>query len=157
MQKNKLTSLKGFENLTELIELNLAENQINSLEGIHDCDKLKKLNLAQNQIEKFDCIPYLPALEELNLTQCPIKDLKEIKLLGSFYNLNNLNLSETPLAEEAGDNLKKEVLIILDNLKFKMFNGEEVTEDEIQEAKDEKKARWEAAEEARLAAEEEAR
>jgi hypothetical protein len=75
----------------------------------------------------------------------------------TLKNLNNINLTETPLAEEKGDDLKKEVLIILDGLKFKMFNGEEITDEEIEEAKQEKKDRIQAAEEARLAAEEEAR
>jgi len=67
-----------------------------------------------------------------------------------------LNLTETPLAEEKGDDLKKEVLIILDGLNFKMFNGEEVTADDIADAKNEKAERIKAAEEARKAAEEEA-
>jgi hypothetical protein len=71
--------------------------------------------------------------------------------------LKNINLSETPLAEEKGDDLKKEVLILLDGIVLTMFNGEEVTEDDITDAKAEKAERIKAAEEARLAAEEEAK
>lgn len=70
-----------------------------------------------------------------------------------FKKLRSINLSETPLAEEKGDALKKEILIILDGLGIRMINGEEVTDEEIEEAKEEKKA----AEEARIAAEKEAR
>ena len=58
-----------------------------------------------------------------------------------YKKLNNLNLTETPLSEEKGDDLKKEVLIILDGLNFKMFNGEEVLQEEIDDAKQEKKDR----------------
>ena len=83
--------------------------------------------------------------------------MNEIGKLIKWKKLNNINLTETPLSEEKGDDLKKEVLIILDGLNFKMFNGEEVLEEEIQEAKAEKEERIKAAEEARLAAEEEAR
>ena len=68
-----------------------------------------------------------------------------------------MNLLETPLAEEKGDDLKKEVLILLDGLNIKKLNDEEVTADEIKDAKDEKAQRIKDAEEARLAAEEEAR
>lgn len=64
---------------------------------------------------------------------------------------------ETPLAEEKGDDLKKEVLILLDGLEIKKFNEEEVTSEEIADAKAEKSQRIKDAEEARLAAEEEAR
>jgi Leucine-rich repeat (LRR) protein len=115
------------------------------------------LNLEKNKIEEFDVVPNLPGLKELNLTQCPISKLEEISKLISLKNLENLNLTETPLAEEKGEELKKEVLICLDGLNIKMFNGEEVTPEEIADAKNEKAERIKAAEEARLAAEEEAR
>ena len=60
--------------------------------------------------------------------------MEEIGKLITFKKLTNLNLTETPLSEEKGDDLKKEVLILLDGLKFTMFNGEEITEEEIEEA-----------------------
>lgn len=60
---------------------------------------------------------------------------------------------ETPLAEEKGDDLKKEVLILLDGLNIKKFNDEEVTAEEITDAKAEKAQRIKDAEEARLAEE----
>ena len=49
-----------------------------------------------------------------------------------------MNLLETPLAEEKGDDLKKEVLILLDGLSIKKINDEEVTADDITDAKAEK-------------------
>jgi Leucine-rich repeat (LRR) protein len=157
MQKNKLVSLAGFNNLKNLTSLDLAENQIETLNGISGCDKLRSLNLTLNKIEKFTDVPSLPGLESLDLTQCPITDLAEIGHLMAFKNLNSLNLTETPLSEEKGDDLKKEVLILLDGLNITAFNGEEVTEDELEEAKQEKKDRIQAAEEARLEAEREAK
>ena len=115
------------------------------------------MNLEKNKIAEFDEVPKLPSLQELNLSFCPITKLEEIAKLISFKKLENLNLSETPLAEEKGEDLKKEVLIQLDGLAMKIFNGEEVTAEEIADAKNEKAERIKAAEEARLAAEEEAR
>lgn len=38
---------------------------------------------------------------------------------------------ETPIAEEKGDDLKREVLILLDGLKMTSFNGEEVTDEDL--------------------------
>ena len=90
------------------------------------------------------------------MTGCPIAKIDEIGKLITLKKLNSLNLTETPLAEEKGDDLKKEVLILLDGLNFKSFNGEEVTPEDIADAKAEKAERIKAAEEARKAAEEEA-
>lgn len=87
--------------------------------------------------------------------------MSEIGKLVTLKKLNSINLAETPLAEEKGDDLKKEVLIILDGLDIKTFNGEEVTAEETADAKETKaqriKEEEEAREAARLAAEEEAK
>ena len=63
-----------------------------------------------------------------------------------------------PFADDKGDDFKKEVLIALDQLKIKTVNEDEVTEEDIQAAKEEKEERIRAAKEAeeeaaRLAAE----
>lgn len=58
-------------------------------------------------------------------------------------------MTETPLSEEKGEDLKKEVLILLDGLNITVFNGEEISAEEIQDAKAEKADRIKAAEEAR--------
>lgn len=155
--KNQLTSLQGFHNLKTLENLNLSENQITTMAGIKNCNSLKSLNLSNNKIEAFEEVPVLPSLEAINLSFNPITKLEEIGKLIIYRNLKDINLSDTPLAEEKGDDLKKEVLILLDGLLINMYNGEEVTEEELQDAKAEKQERIKAAEEARLAAEEEAR
>ena len=126
-----MTSLTGFTCLDQLEDLNLSENLINTMEGIEKCPKLKKLNLSNNKFEQFENIPDLPALEELNLSLCPISKLDSLGNFIKFKSLKNLNLSETPIAEEKGDDLKKEVLIMLDGLKMTTFNGEEVTEEDL--------------------------
>lgn len=72
-------------------------------------------------------------------------------------NLENLQINETPFTEEIGDDLKKEFLIMLDGLqKLKMINEDEVTPEDLEDAKTEKAERIKAAEEAKKEAEEEA-
>jgi len=68
---------------------------------------------------------------------------------------------ENPLVAEKGDDFRREVLISLDMLTFADINGEEVTDEDVQGAKEEKVERARAAKEAeeeaaRLAAEKEA-
>ena len=75
--------------------------------------------------------------------------MEEIGKLITLRSLKSINLTETPLSEEKGEDLKKEVLIILDGLNITTFNGEEVSAEEIQDAKTEKAERIKAAEEAR--------
>lgn len=142
--------------MKSLRELHLNENQITSLKGICGCNELKILNLNQNKIEVFDEVPHLPALEDISMTHCPITAIAEVGKLIKYKKLKSLNLAETPLAEEQGEGLKKEVLILLDGLNLATFNGEEVTKEEIDEAKEEKKSRIAAAEEERKRLEEEA-
>lgn len=53
MHCNDLTSLKGIEKLTNLIELNLSSNNIMSMAGIEPLYKLTYLNLSCNKIQKI--------------------------------------------------------------------------------------------------------
>ena len=64
--------------------------------------------------------------------------LKELKQMGT---------QNTPLAEEIGDDMRKEILVLFHEFKLERLNKEEVTEDEIADAKEENKNRIIAAEE----------
>lgn len=157
LNQNKMKDLTGITNLICLETLNLNNNELTSLSGISGCNALKVLNLNQNKLEGFDVVPDLPGLEEISMTHCPIANIKELGKLIKYTKLRTLNVSETPLAEEAGEGLKKEVLILLDGLHITMFNGEEVTKEEIDDAKETIAERIKAAEEERKAREEEAK
>lgn len=135
--------------------LSINENEVASLNGIEHCPKLTKLSLEKNKLEKIDTVPKLPCLEELNLGANLIPNMEEVAKLNSLKSLKSLNLAENPVAEEKGDDLKKETLIVLD-FRLKTFNGEEVTADDITEAKTLKEERIEA-EKQRIAEEEAAR
>lgn len=81
--------------------------------------------------------------------------MDEVKKLGTLKNLQVLSLAGCPIAEEKGDDFKKEVLILLmDELtNLKSINESAVTPEDIQEVVTERENRIKEAEEARLAAE----
>jgi len=74
---------------------------------------LKKLDLNTNKMNDMSNLPNLPSLEEIDLSNNTIADDKCLPHFASFKNLNTLILSGCPYAEEKGDGLKGEVLVIL--------------------------------------------
>ena len=101
---------------------------------------LKKLDVSKNQIVELDDMPELLALEWLSLDENQIEKLDQLPKLRGLSCLSTLNLTANPLSDEKGDDIKKEVLIALDNLMIKFVNGEEgeVTQDDRDDAKAEK-------------------
>lgn len=104
---------------------------------------LKKLNLTGSKLENLNDFPHFPCLEELVLDGNSIATIEELPKLGHLASLKKLSMQGTPLAEEKGDDLKKEVLIaLMDKLKFlKEINGEGYDEELLKEAKETKEAR----------------
>lgn len=129
----------------------MSENEnLTSLSGISNCPNLTRIIAKSNpKFESIDQIPDLPGLEELDLSGCPLSKLEDIEKLKTLPSLVQLNLAETPLAEEKGDDLKKEILILLDELNLEKINGDDITAEEREEAMNEKKERIKAAEEAK--------
>ena len=147
--------------MPKLLELNLSGNALTSLKDLLGLGALKKLDASKNKLETLADFPILPELEFFDAGENLIeKDgEKELENLKECSALKQLNMAGNPWVDEKGDDFKKEVLIALDNLKIKQVNDmDEVTEEEVAEAKTEKqereKARLEAEEEARRAAEE---
>lgn len=147
--------------MPRLLELNLNGNRLITIKELKGLDSLKKLDVGKNKLETLADFPSLPALESFDASENLIeKDgEKELENLSKCSALKTLLMAGNPWVDEKGDDFKKEVLIALDNLSIKQVNDmEEVTEEEIQEAKTEKqeriKAKLEAEEEARRAAEE---
>ena len=121
---NKLTTTKGLGHMPRLIELNLAENLITSLEGLVDLPALKRLTLRQNEIAELPALE-LPALEFLDLSTNKIEKLDEVKKLKPLR-ITDFNMTENPVADEAGDGFKQEVLILWDFRKVTKINDEEL-------------------------------
>ena len=113
LKKNKLVNCDGLKNLKMLRELYLNENKISDISGLADLPMLKKLDLNTNKMNAMANLPNLPSLEELDLSNNLIADDKCLPYFGLFKNLKTLILTGCPYAEEKGDGLKGEVLVIL--------------------------------------------
>jgi Leucine-rich repeat (LRR) protein len=82
--------------------------------------------LNGNKLEKLDHMPVLECLQELFLDGNQIASLAEISKLSGLKTLEHLSMGGNPIAEEKGEEFKKEVLILLyEHLpNLKKINGE---------------------------------
>jgi Leucine-rich repeat (LRR) protein len=112
------------------------------------------LHLRNNELASLDNCPILPELTYLNLRETKLENIDQISKLTGLTKLSELIVAGTPLEENSGADLKKEVLILLENLDLKRFNKDEVAEEDVQEAKDLKQERIKEAEEKRKEEEE---
>ena len=54
LNDNKISKIEGFNHMSRLAELNLAQNSITSIgESLKNLDNLETLNLASNLIDNF--------------------------------------------------------------------------------------------------------
>merc|ERR1712029_310716 len=96
----------------------------------------------------------MPKVEILSGTSNQITKADSLQALSQVMTLRQLNVAANPLAEEDGVNIRHEVLIF--QQKLEKIDGEDVTPEEKDEAKALNEARIAAEEEAkRIAAEEE--
>lgn len=102
---------------------------------------LHTLSVNTNKLESLDNLPMLSALKKLDLGANPIpgEKLSDIKKLGGLKCLEHIVFAGCFEGKE--DDVKKEVLMQLDNLKIKKVNEDEVTAEDIQTAADEKAER----------------
>ena len=119
--------------MVSLQELYLNENKITDLSALIDLPNLRKLDLNTNKIVSLASIPDLPSLEVFDLSNNLIASGDELLHLGNYAKLRVLILTGCPYAEEQGDKLKNEILIMLGpQLKhIKTVNEEEITEEDI--------------------------
>jgi len=113
---------------------------LTTLKGLEDLPSLKKLILTGSKIDSLDGFPNLPSLEELNLDGNAISKLAQLKNLTKLSNLRELSLVGTPIAEEKGDDLRKEILIALldKNKNLKKINGAGWDEEVAKECREER-------------------
>lgn len=131
LRKNKLKDCKGIAHMARLQELLLNENEITNLSDLSDLPSLQTLSVNTNKLESLSSVPVLGALKKLDLGANPIPGDKigEIKLLGGLKGLEHLVFAGCFEGKE--DDVKKEVLMQLDNLKIKKVNDDEVTPEDV--------------------------
>lgn len=80
----------AFDQMTNLIELDLSENQLNSVpsKALNQCQRLRKLHLSKNPIGTIvnHTFHQLTHLQTLDLSECKIKLIDE----DAFHGLKNL-------------------------------------------------------------------
>ena len=78
---NKLTDVKGLENLTQLTELYLYFNQLTDVKGLEKLTQLEKLYLNNNQLTDVKGLEKLTQLTELSLSNNQLTDVKGLEKL----------------------------------------------------------------------------
>lgn len=135
LNKNKMTNCKGMNNLKALEELLMQENEINDLSELQDLPVIRKIDLTGNKLESLSTLQTLENVETLILEGNPIAKLDDLKFLCKLKNLTELNMKATPISDEKGEEFKKEVLIICEDLKkLKVINEDKITPDDIRDA-----------------------
>jgi hypothetical protein len=107
---------------------------LTTLKGLENLPVLRKLRLVNNKIETIDIVPNLPSLEKLDIRENQIKDVKEFGKL-KFPKLSKINVLNNPSADEIGGGIKTEILILFEGFDLKAINKDEVTKEEVEEAK----------------------
>ncbi len=83
-----LTSLLGFEGLTELTYLDLGENVLRNLSPLSNLKKLQVLYLDHNAVVELTALQNLTALQELDLSYNSIANLNPLATLRTLQQLN---------------------------------------------------------------------
>ena len=154
LSNNKLKNCIGISNCPSLEILKLNENELNSLEGLENLPNLNTLEINTNQIEKFNFIPELASIKKILLAGNKIADIKEFGKL-KFPNLNEIGNLSNPSIDEVGAGAKIEMVILFEGYDLKIVNEEEITKEDITEAKEKKEERIRIAEEERIQKEKE--
>jgi Leucine-rich repeat (LRR) protein len=115
--------------------------------------------LTKNKVAAIEGFPRLPSLQHVVLNENQLADLKQLDNLKVNPTLRQLDMVENPITTEKADGFKLEVLIRLNESlsQLRRLNDEEVTDEDVTNAKNEKQARKDAEEAARKEAEENAR
>lgn len=155
--KNEISACQDFGGYAMLETLDLAENHITSLAGVSSNPALKKLNIASNELDKLEGFTEVPKLEDLNLSgnkfetlegpwqefaelqilnvsNCQLQVVKSLEVLRHLPKLSNLGVAGNPFIETVDGNPRVEVLVC--HWRLKIIDGEEVTEEELEEAKE---------------------
>lgn len=118
-----ISQIKGLDNFSDLVSLNLDENQITEITGLSSLKNLRVLSLSDNKITEIKGLENLINLKVLNLKR---NQINEISGLENLSNLEQIDLSNNNISELKGlENLSKlNLLLIFQNSVFDWIQAE---------------------------------
>ena len=112
LRKNKLRKLKGIANMKQLKELYVCENELTDIRGLENLPHLHKLSVRNNKIKTIlNPFPQLPSLSAINLRENQFAKLEDLKKIDEHVTC--VNALQNPIAEELGENFKKEACYLM--------------------------------------------
>lgn len=135
LSQNAITSLAGITALPAMTRLDVSANQLVDINGLAEVPVLADLSLAKNKLEALEG-PWqdLAALESLNLSGCLLAVPKPLEVLRQLPKLRNLEVAENPFVETLEGAVRVEVLVC--HWRLANIDGEPVTEEELEQAKE---------------------
>ena len=118
---NKISEIKGLDNLSNLKQLYLSYNQISEIKGLEYLSNLKQLTLNYNQISEINGLNNNLKLEVLYVEN---NQISEIKGLDNLSNLEQLHLNYNQISEIKGLECLSELRVInLENNQISEIKG----------------------------------
>jgi protein phosphatase 1 regulatory subunit 7 len=118
IQSNRLTEIKGLENLGNLEEFYISHNALTSISGLDNNPKLRVLDVSNNMIEHLSGLENLPRLEELWASSNKLASFQEVEeQLADKDHLETVYLEGNPLQKDAGATYRNKVKLALPKVK----------------------------------------
>ncbi|GMM39047.1 hypothetical protein DASC09_063860 [Saccharomycopsis crataegensis] len=93
LHNNELDSLKGLDDISSLIKLDVSRNKISSIIPLN-CPKLVNLNLEGNKLTSLNGLEILLSITKLNVKQNNISDISDL----SLHSLREFDISHNPVS-----------------------------------------------------------
>ena len=95
--EDKITSLAGIENFTNLAYLNIGHNNIRDFSPLYGLDNLVYLDIKANHVTSFSQLQNIKSLEFLDLSY--IVSLEDLSELGDISHLKHLYINRTSVRD----------------------------------------------------------
>lgn len=121
---NSLTSLKGVEGLVNLQTLKIGKGNLKNLNEVKDLPKLKELSVEGNKIEDWTVVSDLTNLENLRISDCGLTGSGLEKVVSKLTGLTSLEVSKSCLEDlKSISGLTKLETLNVSNNKLKSLSG----------------------------------
>lgn len=109
-----------------LLTLTASQNLLVSISHLEGLPKLATLKVNNNKLATLNPAPNLPKLAVLDLTANLIEKVDEFNHLVPLPSLRHIIVAENQVANEMGDGIRKEIIMILQQI-------ERIGEDKVED------------------------